>query len=173
MTSPNPVFKFSRAGKVFLENVTLTEAIKLVANKTIQQTDHYWTDGLADWNLVSSRYWVATPEETATPEHRSFVLSSSSRARPPAMPLLANDSNKGFSPYVIIYRSDDDRWAYGIFGGLAHRNGWSNSTLILVRLFTLISFFPALAYLCSWGFIWLLLTPSLPTAKVKSYYDLN
>ena len=36
----------------------------------------------------------------------------------------------------------------------------------------LIMVFPGLAYL-GWGFTAMLLTPSLPTAKVRSYYDLN
>lgn len=183
MTSPNPVFKFSRAGKVFLENVTLAEAIKLVANKTIQETDHYWTDGMAEWKMVSALSWVNLSDEVKPPVSDPMpprltpastpVRSGSMLGRPDLRPLISEAPEKGFSPYVAIYRSNDARWAYGIFGGLAHRNGWSNSTLFQVRIFTLIFFFPALAYLFSWGFAWLLLTPSLPTAGVKSYYDLK
>jgi hypothetical protein len=44
--------------------------------------------------------------------------------------------------------------------------------LLLVRLLMLITFFPGLAYL-GWGFTAMLLTPSLPTSNVKSYFDLN
>ena len=180
MSTPPPVFKFSRAGKVFLENVTLAEAVKLVANKTIMQTDHYWTDGMADWKLVSSRSWVNLPEEVKPPTPVPLPAPGTTPVRPASMlgrpdlrPLISEALEKGFSPYVTIYRSNDARWAYGIFGGLAHRNGWSNSMLFQVRFFTLIFIFPALAYIFSWGFAWLLLTPSLPTAGVKSYYDLK
>ena len=56
---------------------------------------------------------------------------------------------------------------------MAHRNGWPRPLLLLIRILTLITVFPALAYLCGWGLTAMLLTPSLPTSKVKSYYDLN
>ena len=36
----------------------------------------------------------------------------------------------------------------------------------------LIAFLPGLAYL-GWGFMTMLLIPSLPTSNVQSYYDLN
>jgi phage shock protein PspC (stress-responsive transcriptional regulator) len=80
---------------------------------------------------------------------------------------------KGYSPYAAYYRSKDSRWGYGIFGGLAHRNGWSGSTLFQVRFFTLLFILPALAYVGTWGLFVMLMTPALPTNKVKSYFDVG
>ena len=166
MSTPTPVFKFSRAGKVFLENVSLAEAVKLVANKTIMQTDHYWTDGMADWKLVSSRAWDNPPEAV-----KPHALTPAPVVAPVATKPLVIE--KGFSPYATYYRSKDDLWAYGIFGGLAHRNCWSSAQLEWVRFLTLIFIFPAIASLLGWGLMVLYLTPPLPTTGVRSYYDVG
>lgn len=187
MSTPTPVFKFSRAGKVFLENVTLAEAVKLVAIKTILPTDHYWTQGMADWKLVSTRSWENPPEEVKPPAPAPAAAPApapvpvatpppvQAKPAPVAAPVAAKPLviEKGYSPYAAYYRSKDSRWGYGIFAGLAHRNGWSGSTLFQVRFFTLIFIFPALAYVLGWGFITMLLTPALPTNKVKSYFDVG
>jgi len=217
MSDVSPDFKISRAGKVIHENLTLAQVAQGVASKSIESSDHYWSNGMADWALISSRQWVVpfvaapTPAPTQVPtpapkptpvatpapgptqaagaaQPSSFTTPSQSRPaaaptrtppvastpppRQPAEPTLANPIEKGFSPYVTYYRSNDDRWAFGIFGGLAHRNVWPKPMLLLVRLLMLITFFPGLAYL-GWGFTAMLLTPSLPTSNVKSYFDLN
>ena len=103
---------------------------------------------------------------------RTPPAASTPPPRQPAEPTLAHPIEKGFSPYVTYYRSNDDRWCFGVFGGLAHRNCWPKSLLLLIRILMLITFFPGLAYL-GWGFTTMLLTPSLPTSNVRSYYDLN
>ena len=125
-----------------------------------------------------------TPFATAAPEPapvqsrpaaapmRTPPAASTPPPRQPAEPTLANPTEKGFSPYVTYYRSNDDRWCFGVFGGLAHRNCWPKSLLLLIRILMLITIFPGLAYL-GWGFTTMLLTPSLPTSNVRSYYDLN
>lgn len=168
MSTPNSVFKFSRTGKVFLENVTLAEAVRLIADQTILPTDHYWTTGMTDWKLVSSRSWDNLPEAVKPPAPAPIPS-------PVAAPVVARpfEVARGFSPYAAYYRSKDLRWGYGIFAGLAHRNGWSASTLFQVRIFTLIFIFPAMAYVCTWGLFVMLMTPALPTHKVKSYFDVG
>lgn len=104
---------------------------------------------------------MRTPPVTSTPPPRQ-----------PSEPTFANPIEKAFSPYVTYYRSNDDRWCFGVFGGLAHRNCWPKLLLLLVRILMLITFFPGLAYL-GLGFTTILLTPSLPTSNIRSYYDLN
>lgn len=195
MSTPVPLFKFSHAGEVFQEGLTLAEAVKLISEKSILPTDHYWMEGMTEWKLVSSRTWANPPEavKVAAPQPLtpksipSFSASASSPQPKPttsALPSAAKPGSafapavvdaveKGFSPYVTFYRSNDDRWAYGIFGGLAHRNCWSSAQLTLVRLTTLLFVFPAFAYLIGWGFFVLFMVPSLPTNGVRSYYDLN
>lgn len=208
-------FNISRAGKVMHENLSLAQVVEGIALKAILPSDHYWTAGMADWALVSSRQWVVTPELAPTPAPAAapkpvpepvpaaVPVSKASPAvakpaqtiapvqprpaivpakTPPATPTppsrqptaaaLVDPIEKGFSPYVTYYRSNDDRWVFGVFGGLAHRNCWPKPLLFLVRLLMLIMIFPGLAYF-GWGFTAMLLTPSLPTAKVRSYYDLN
>lgn len=209
MSDASPDFKISRAGKVIHENLSLAQVVQGVASKSIQATDHYWSTGMTDWALVSSRQWVVAPalapapapaaapkplpepvtapvpavSPAATKPAPTIPPAQSRPAMPPAAiptpPLrqptaasLANPIEKGFSPYVTYYRSNDDRWVFGIFGGLAHRNGWPKPLLLLIRLLFLITIFPGIAYL-GWGFTAMLLTPSLPTARVRSYYDLN
>jgi phage shock protein PspC (stress-responsive transcriptional regulator) len=197
MADPIPLFKFSHAGEVIQEGLPLAEAVKLIAEKTILPNDHYWTDGMSEWKLVSSRIWanppdavkVAAPQPVLhkpmpTPSYTAAAASFQPKPAPAALPSALKPSSvsastvvdapeKGFSPYVTFYRSNDNRWAYGIFGGLAHRNSWPSSVLVTTRILTLIFVFPALAYLVGWGLVTMLLTPSLPTAKVRSYYDLN
>jgi len=193
-------FKISRAGKVIHENLTLAQVAQGVAAKSIQSSDHYWFAGMTDWALVSSRQWAApsyvapapAPAQVSTPAPSSVPPAAAKPApanptsqskpdpaqtKPPPpqktfVPVITEPVEKGFSPYVTYYRSSDDRWAFGIFGGLAHRNCWPKPLLLLVRVLTLVAFFPALAYL-GWGFTTMLLTPSLPTSCVRSYYDLN
>jgi phage shock protein PspC (stress-responsive transcriptional regulator) len=220
MSDASPDFKISRAGKVIHENLSLAQVVQGVASKSIQATDHYWSTGMTDWALVSSRQWAvaptsapapapaATPAPVPTPKPvpatpaavpavkptpvtnsapaatKPASASSASQPRPdpstaktpspqnPSVPALLEPVEKGFSPYVTFYRSDDDRWAFGVFGGLAHRNCWPKPLLLLVRVLMLVSVFPALSYL-GWGFTVMLLTPSLPTSKVRSYYDLT
>lgn len=207
MSDASPDFKISRAGNVIHENLSLAQVAQGIASKSIQASDHYWTAGMADWALVSSRQWVVTPALAPTPapvaapkpvpdpvtalaasptatKHAPTIPPAQSRpAMPPAAtPIspprqpsaasLANPIEKGFSPYVTYYRSNDDRWVFGIFGGLAHRNGWPKPLLLLIRLLMLFTIFPGISYL-GWGFTAMLLTPSLPTARVRSYYDLN
>lgn len=103
---------------------------------------------------------------------RTPPVASTPPLRQPSEPTLANPVEKGFSPYATFYRSNDDRWVFGIFGGLAHRNCWPKPLLLLIRILILIAFLPGLAYL-GWGFMTMLLIPSLPTSNVRSYYDLN
>lgn len=207
-------FNISRAGKVMHENLSLAQVAEGIALKAILPSDHYWTAGMADWALVSSRQWVVTPElapipapaaapkpvpepaPAAVPVSKAIpAVAKPAQTTPPVQPrpavvpaktppatptpsrqptaaALVDPIEKGFSPYVTYYRSNDDRWVFGIFGGLAHRNCWPKPLLFLVRLLMLIMIFPGLAYL-GWGFTAMLLTPSLPTAKVRSYYDLN
>jgi phage shock protein PspC (stress-responsive transcriptional regulator) len=209
MSTAPLTFNISRAGKVMHENLSLAQVVEGIALKAILPTDHYWTAGMADWALVSSRQWVLTPAPAPTPAPAAAPKPAPEPApapvpvpvaakpapttppapsrtaivpakTPPATPpprqptaaALIDPIEKGFSPYVTYYRSNDERWVYGIFGGLAHRNGWPKPLLFLVRLLMLIMVFPGLAYL-GWGFTAMLLTPSLPTAKVRSYYDLN
>jgi phage shock protein PspC (stress-responsive transcriptional regulator) len=193
-------FKISRAGKVIHENLTLAQVAQGVDSKSIQSSDHYWFAGMTDWALVSSRQWAApsyvapapAPAQVSTPAPSSVPPAAAkpapanptshskpdpaqTKTPPPQktfVPVITEPVEKGFSPYVTYYRSSDDRWAFGIFGGLAHRNCWPKPLLLLVRVLTLVAFFPALAYL-GWGFTTMLLTPSLPTSCVRSYYDLN
>jgi phage shock protein PspC (stress-responsive transcriptional regulator) len=190
-------FNISRAGKVMHENLSLAQVVEGIAMKAILPSDHYWTAGMADWALVSSRQWVVTPALAPVPvpavspaatkpaptippvQSRPAIVPvktpPATPTPPPRQPTgaaLVDPIEKGFSPYVTYYRSNDDRWVFGIFGGLAHRNGWPKPLLFLTRLLMLIMVFPGLAYL-GWGFTAMLLTPSLPTAKVRSYYDLN
>jgi phage shock protein PspC (stress-responsive transcriptional regulator) len=221
MSDASPDFKISRAGKVIHENLSLAQVVQGVASKSIQATDHYWSTGMTDWALVSSRQWAVaptpaptpapavTPAPVPTPKPLPVTPAPVSAVKPtpapstippaaakpaPATPTfqskpdspqtktspqqqssvssLAEPVEKGFSPYVTYYRSNDDRWAFGVFGGLAHRNCWPKSLLLLIRVLMLVTFFPALAYL-GWGFTAMLLTPSLPTSNVRSYYDLN
>jgi phage shock protein PspC (stress-responsive transcriptional regulator) len=211
MSDASPDFKISRAGNVIHENLSLAQVAQGIASKSIQASDHYWTAGMADWALVSSRQWVVTPALAPTPApvaapkpvpdpvtapvHGFAASPTATKPAPtippaqsrPAMPpaatpispprqpsaaSLANPIEKGFSPYVTYYRSNDDRWVFGIFGGLAHRNGWPKPLLLLIRLLMLFTIFPGISYL-GWGFTAMLLTPSLPTARVRSYYDLN
>ncbi|MEI6481703.1 MAG: PspC domain-containing protein, partial [Candidatus Saccharibacteria bacterium] len=88
----------------------------------------YWAEGMAKWEKVYSRQWVdpvAIPPSTPTSPPVSPMRAASS---------FNNDNevhpdNRFFSPYATFYRSQDDKWAYGIFGGLAHRNSWSPSLL--------------------------------------------
>ena len=221
MSDASPDFKISRAGKVIHESLSLAQVVQGVASKSIEATDHYWSTGMTDWALVSSRQWAvaptpapapapaATPAPVPTskpvpatpapvpavkptpapssvppvaakpapsiPPSQSKPDSAQAKTPPPQktfVPVINEPIEKGFSPYVTYYRSSDDRWAFGIFGGLAHRNCWPKPLLLLVRILTLVAFFPALAYL-GWGFTTMLLTPSLPTSCVRSYYDLN
>jgi len=171
MITPNSIFKFSRNGQVYLE-VELKEVQKHIAARTILPTDDYWAEGMAKWEKVYSRQWVdpvAIPPSTPT--------------SPPVRPMRAassfnNDNevhpdNRFFSPYATFYRSQDDKWAYGIFGGLAHRNSWSPSLLFCTRLLTLIFIFPAFFYFVGWGLTYLMFTPALPTRSYKSFYDLG
>ena len=183
MSTPTLVFKFSRAGKVFRENVTLAEAVILIHENVILQTDHYWSEGMTEWKLVSARSWsspsesVRPPAPVAVPTPVPVVTTPPVQPKPApvvapvaAKPLVIE---KGFSPYATYYRSKDDRWAYGIFGGLAHRNCWSSAQLEWVRFLTLIFIFPAIAYLFGWGLMVMFLTPPLPTTWVRSYYDVG
>ena len=197
MADPLPLFKFSHAGEVFLEGLTLAQAIRQIGEKKILPTDHYWSDGMTEWKLVSSRTWILPPEAVKAPAPQSVTpkpmptpgpsqasmpftpkptpmpSASATKSYPSSVPSIADAPEKGFSPYVTFYRSNDDRWAYGIFGGLAHRNCWTSSQLTFVRLTTLVFVFPALAYLVGWGFFVLFMVPSLPTKGVRSYFDLN
>ena len=207
MSDASPDFKISRAGKVIHENLSLAQVVQGVASKSIQASDHYWSTGMTDWALVSSRQWAVAPALAPTPapaaapnpvtapvpalaasptatkpaptippaQSRPAMPPAATPISPPRQPTaasLANPIEKGFSPYVTYYRSNDDRWVFGIFGGLAHRNGWPKPLLLLIRLLMLFMIFPGIAYL-GWGFTAMLLTPSLPTARVRSYYDLN
>jgi phage shock protein PspC (stress-responsive transcriptional regulator) len=208
MSDASPDFKISRAGKVIHESLSLAQVVQGVASKSIQPTDHYWSTGMTDWALVSSRQWAVAPTPApapapaatpapvpaakptpapssvppaaakpapANPASQPKPDPTQTKTPPPQktfVPVIIEPVEKGFSPYVTYYRSSDDRWAFGIFGGLAHRNCWPKPLLLLVRILTLVAFFPALAYL-GWGFTTMLLTPSLPTSCVRSYYDLN
>jgi phage shock protein PspC (stress-responsive transcriptional regulator) len=194
MSNPVPLFKFSHAGEVFQEGLTLAQAVKLIAEKSILPTDHYWMEGMTEWKLVSSRIWANAPESVKVaapqpvipksipsfsagasspqPKPTTSALPSATKPFSASAPAVVDAVEKGFSPYVTYYRSNDDRWVFGIFGGLAHRNGWPKPLLLLIRLLMLFMIFPGIAYL-GWGFTAMLLTPSLPTAKVRSYYDLN
>ena len=112
---------------------------------------------------------------TTTPPSSPSRPIPPSRTPPPSQPVvtsLTEPVEKGYSPYVTYYRSDDNRWAFGIFGGIAHRNSWPKPLLLVVRILMLVSIVPAISYI-GWGFTVMLLTPSLPTSKVRSYYDLN
>ena len=200
MSDAAPVFNISRSGDVIHEGLSLTQVVEGLARQAILPSDYYWTAGMIDWALVSSRQWVLPSAATPVPGPASapaaakpFYLNPASSAKatsgagpapstPGSPPSLPNNPvktspaapvEKGFSPYVTYYRSDDDRWAFGIFGGLAHRNSWPVALLLFIRILTLVTVFPAFFYLFGWGFTAMLLTPSLPTAKVKSYYDLN
>jgi hypothetical protein len=186
MTTPSTLFRFSRSGNVIRENVTLAEAVRLVSDKTILPTDHYWTQGMTDWKLVSSRSWE-NPPETARPAPTPVPVPATTpvitpppaQPKPMVAPVAASPAakplvvEKGFSPYATYYRSKDQAWAYGIFGGLAHRNCWTSSQLGAVRVLTAFFIFPALAYLFGWGLMVMFLTPPLPTAGVRSYYDVS
>jgi len=209
MSTAPLAFNISRAGKVMHENLSVAQVIEGISLKAILPSDHYWTAGMTDWALVSSRQWAVSPAPApspvpvvvakpipepapapvpvagsgpavtkpaaVTPSVQSRPVIAPTKTPPPRQPTssaLVDPTEKGFSPYVTYYRSNDDRWVFGIFGGLAHRNVWPKPLLFLVRLLMLIMVFPGLAYL-GWGFTAMLLTPSLPTAKVRSYYDLN
>ena len=52
-------FKFSRAGKVMHEGLTYEQVVRLIGEGAILPTDFYWVAGMADWQMVSSRTWVA------------------------------------------------------------------------------------------------------------------
>ncbi len=179
MSTPIPLFKFSRDGTVIREEVSLAVAVRLIAGRTILPTDHYWTEGMTDWKLVSSRGWESPPEATKPATAPAPVVTPPlAQSKPMVSPTAASAVvppvvEKGFSPYATYYRSKDSNWGYGIFGGLAHRNGWSSATLFQVRFFTLIFFFPALAYICVWGLVVMLMTPALPTKNLKSYFDVS
>ncbi len=183
MSTGEPKYKFSTAGKILLENVPLSEAERLIAEKSILPTDHYWTDGMTDWKLVSSKVWEKprpTPEQSTVkpkvPETKSVAdMTSSAQANvtlPPPPILNTAVIEKGFSPYVGFYRSDDNRWVFGILGGIAHRNSWPSAILVLLRLVLIFSCgLVALVipiYVCAG-----LLLPSLPTEGKTSYYDLR
>jgi phage shock protein PspC (stress-responsive transcriptional regulator) len=192
MSDASPDFKISRAGNVIHENLSLAQVAQGIASKSIQATDHYWTAGMADWALLSSRQWAVAPttalasvsaapvaskpaSPAPTAQSRPVMPPAATPTPPPRQPTAASLTNpieKGFSPYVTYYRSNDDRWVFGIFGGLAHRNVWPKPLLLLIRLLMLFTIVPGIAYL-GWGFTAMLLTPSLPTSKVRSYYDLN
>jgi len=180
MSEENTVFNVSRGGKVIYEGLSLTQMAQGLSIKVILTTDHYWTNGMSDWAPISSRQWVAPPAPKPSDKPKSPEPAETPKPATPVVPPNQSAPNpvvgpveKGFSPYVIYYRSDDDRWAFGIFGGLAHRNGWPKPFLLITRLLTLITFFPALAYIFGVGLTAFMLTPSLPTANVRSYYDLN
>jgi phage shock protein PspC (stress-responsive transcriptional regulator) len=171
MITPNSIFKFSRNGQVYLE-VELKEVQKHLAARTILPTDDYWAEGMAKWEKVYSRQWVdplaAPPPTSAAPPVRPMRAASSFNHNKEVHP-----DNRYFSPYATFYRSQDDKWAYGIFGGLAHRNSWSPSLLFFTRLLTLIFVFPAFFYFVGWGLTYLMFTPALPTKSYKSFYDLG
>jgi phage shock protein PspC (stress-responsive transcriptional regulator) len=171
MITPNSIFKFSRNGQVYLE-VELKEVQKHIVARTILPTDDYWAEGMAKWEKVYSRQWVdpvAIPPSTpTTPPVRPMRAASSFNNDNEVHP-----DNRFFSPYATFYRSQDDKWAYGIFGGLAHRNSWSPSLLFFTRLLTLIFIFPAFFYFVGWGLTYLMFTPALPTKSYKSFYDLG
>lgn len=170
MITPNSIFKFSRNGQVYLE-VELKEVQKHIAARTILPTDDYWTEGMAKWEKVYSRQWVdsvPTPPPVApTPQSQPTIPKKY------ASGIEVHPDNRFFSPYATFYRSQDDKWAYGIFGGLAHRNSWSPSLLFCTRLLTLIFIFPAFFYFVGWGLTYLMFTPALPTKSYKSFYDLG
>ena len=159
-------FKISRAGKVIHENLTLAQVAQGVASKSIQSSDHYWFVGMTDWALISSRQWVA-PSSVAPAPAPAQVPTPASKPTP---------VEKGFSPYATFYRSNDDRWVFGILGGLAHRYCWPKPLLLLIRILILIAFLQGLPlgirYL-GWGFMTMLLIPLWFASNVRSYYDLN
>lgn len=195
MSSQRQVYKFSRSGQVIHDNLTLEDATALVNSGSIRYDDHYWTDGMTEWKLVYTNSWVPVAKDkvkahagTVSSPGASPALSAKSASSSPvgANPnvlkqntppgqesALAAPVEKGFSPYYTYYRSNDDRWAFGLFGGLAHRNGWPKALLLVIRLLTLFLGLPAFAYLFGFGFTSALLLPSLPTANVRSYFDLN
>lgn len=195
MSSQRQVYKFSRSGQVIHDNLTLEDATALVNSGSIRYDDHYWTDGMTEWKLVYTNSWVPVAKDkvqahagTVSSPGASPALSAKSASpssvaanpnvfkqnTPPGQEsALASPIEKGFSPYYTYYRSNDDRWAFGLFGGLAHRNGWPKSLLLIIRLLSLILIIPGLAYLFGFGSTSALMLPSMPTAQVRSYFDLN
>ena len=170
MITPNSIFKFSRNGQVYLE-VELKEVQKHIGARTILPTDDYWTNSMAKWEKVYSRQLVDsvpnTPPVTPTSQPQPIIPKKYGSS------IEVHPDNRFFSPYATFYRSQDDKWAYGIFGGLAHRNSWSPSLLFCTRLLTLIFVFPAIFYFVGWGLTYLMFTPALPTKSYKSFYDLG
>jgi phage shock protein PspC (stress-responsive transcriptional regulator) len=169
MITPNSIFKFSRNGQVYLE-VELKEVQKHIAARTILPTDDYWAEGMAKWEKVYSRQWVDSvptpPPVTPTPQSQPII------PRKYGSSIEVHPDNRFFSPYATYYRSQDNQWLYGIYGGLAHRNCWGKSTLFFIRL---VSLFPpfALFYIFGWGLTYALFVPTLPTESTKSFYDLD
>ena len=195
MTTQRQVYKFSRSGQVIHDNLTLEDATALVNSGSIRYDDHYWTDGMTEWKLVYTNSWVPVAKDKVQTQAGAVSISGASPAlsarsaptssvaanpnvnkqnTPPGHEsVLAAPVEKGFSPYYTYYRSNDDRWVFGLFGGLAHRNGWPKSLLLIIRLLSLILIFPGLSYLFGFGFASALMLPSMPTAQVRSYFDLN
>ena len=216
MSTPQSV-RISRDGKEIGEH-SVADALRLLADGTLRNTDHYWQQGMTDWALLSGlktkeemRIWNEQEvkariekaqrvdrlqKEKAEADARSLkekaevaektqkgaepvVTTTPVQPKPEAAPTTPPPAakplviEKGFSPYATYYRSKDDRWAYGIFGGLAHRNCWSSAQLEWVRFLTLIFIVPAIAYLFGWGLMVMFLTPPLPTTGVRSYYDIG
>jgi hypothetical protein len=71
---------------------------------------------MSDWAPISSRQWVAppapkpsdkpkSPEPAAIPKPATPVVRPNQSAPTP----VVGPVEKGFSPYVTYYRSDDDR----------------------------------------------------------------
>jgi len=166
MSEVSLAVSISRDGKAIYENLTLAQVAQGVASKSIQSSDHYWFVGMTDWALISSRQWVAP----------SSVAPASAPAQVPTPASKPTPVEKGFSPYATFYRSNDDRWVFGILGGLAHRYCWPKPLLLLIRILILIAF-PYLVLLgfafLGWGFMTMLLIPLWFASNVRSYYDLN
>jgi len=59
MNSPSAVFNFSRGGKVMHEGLSQDQACRLIQDGAILPSDFFWTAGMTDWRLVSSRDWVS------------------------------------------------------------------------------------------------------------------
>ena len=57
MSSTPPTFKFSRQGEVTHLGVSYEQASQLIRQGVILPTDHFWTDGMSEWKLVSSQTW--------------------------------------------------------------------------------------------------------------------
>ncbi len=160
--SPNTIFKFSRNGEEYL-TAEFKDVARHIAAKVILPNDDYWTDGMKNWEKVYTRQWVVPPPIAASVPPN--VINSGA--------IAVHHENRFYSPYASYYRSSDDRWCYGIFGGLAHRNQWDRFGLFFVRFLTLLFIFPAIFYFIGWGLTYTVFTPSLPTKRFKSYFDLN